>query len=468
VKVREPHPSYREYKAVWEVNRAIIAGERKTKEYDYFSKKKLLLPFSPTMTIEQYLFFLSEAELPGICSEFLKTVVGGLLRKTPVLGLPENAPNGAYSWLTHEFGQDDSSLVSFLAHAIYEELQTGHAWLFVDYPQEDAETAKPYPIIRPAESIINWRASNQALELVTVHAVEASYEKDEFHPEMIDVYFVHDLDEAGFYRVRKFVENKEVALFEILVKGERLSYIPAFPLNGEIEIQEPFISNLVNKEIALYNKVSRRNHLLYGAATYTPIIYSDMSDEDFEQIVGGGLGTWIRLRQGDKADILKTPTDALSDMEKAIASNIEEIAKLGVRMLAPEREQSGVALQIRSASQLAQLGSLNSKISSTMSAVISFMLNWRYGTNYTPADIEFSLSQDFSPLPLGESWLRLATEWYKEGLIPRSSWLELLKKNDMLGSSYNDEEGRQEISENAELLSPKVNEDYARQFIDER
>lgn len=136
------------------------------------------------------------------------------------------------------------------------------------------------------------------------------------------------------------------------------------------------------------------------------------------------------------------------------------MAKLGIRMLSPETAQSGVALEIRNAAQTAQLGTLSTKISNTMEQVICFMLNWKYNLNISPAEIRFVLSGDFSPVPIGADWLRLATEWYESGLIPRSSWLILLKQNDMLEADYNDEEGKLEINSD-EIIVPKGNEDYA-------
>jgi hypothetical protein len=163
-------------------------------------------------------------------------------------------------------------------------------------------------------------------------------------------------------------------------------------------------------------------------------------------VTESGLGTWIRLRAEDKADVLKTPTEALQDMDRAIASAYEEMAKLGIRMLTPETAQSGVALEIRNASQTARLGTLNSKVSSIMRKIICFMVNWRYDLDFADSDLDFSLSEDFNPTPLGADWLRLATEWYQQGLIPRSIWLTMLKQNDLLDSDYNDEDGQKEIN----------------------
>jgi hypothetical protein len=139
-------------------------------------------------------------------------------------------------------------------------------------------------------------------------------------------------------------------------------------------------------------------------------------------------------------------------MEKAIASNIEEMAKLGVRMLAPENNSSGVALDLRNANQTAQIGVLNSKISAVMAQVIQFMIYWKTGERPTPDDVKFSLSQDFDDTPLGDTWLRLATEWYENGHIPRSAWLHLLKKHEMVPAAYDDKKGQQEILKERETF----------------
>jgi hypothetical protein len=225
---------------------------------------------------------------------------------------------------------------------------------------------------------------------------------------------------------------------------------------------------IVDKEIALYNKISRRNHLLYGAASYTPYVIGDMSDEDFDKITGRGLGAWLKVPSGAQVDVLQTPSDALDDYEKAIAAGIEEMAKLGIRMLTPETDQSGVALEIRNAAQTAQMGSLNNKISTTMKQIICFMINWKYNLEMKPTDIEFTLSADFNPVPLGADWLRLATEWYQQGLIPRTTWLQLLKQNDIIAPDFDDEAAQNEITDDLDLLlakDKKVNEGFADEVI---
>lgn len=512
--VSDPCSSYESIRPLWDKSRAVCNGERFVKDFDgvldVTSFTNLLLPFSPSMTATQYAFYKSEAELPGIVAQYAKVIVGGLLRKQPTLELPKDAPAEAYTWIMDAFSQDSSPLLSFLDRALWEEIQTSRAWVYVDYPKvtnkesmarEDFLALKPYPVLWNAESVINWRvgvaseSGSQKLDRVIVRNYELSYAKNEFHPDLLDTVWVHEIV-GGFYQVRKFqkpTQNTQVAVVngrvqqsyqvgvgsinngsngfvlietitDIEANGERLREIPAWPLNGCIDILEPILSPLIDREVALYNKISRRNHLLYGAATYTPIIAADLQDGDFEDIVSSGLGSWIKLPSGGTATVLETPTEALQDMEKAIAGTIEEMARMGIRMLSPETVQSGVALDIRNASQTAQLGTLNIKVSNQMADIICFMLNWRYGTKYTSKDIKFELSADFNPTPLGADWLRLATEWYEKGLIPRTLWLMILKQNDMISADYDDDEAKKEINQDELITSQPDKMDYAAQI----
>jgi len=504
--VADPLSVYESMRPLWEKSRAVIGGERFVKDYDSVLDTllfaNLLLPFSPSMSQEQYNFYRSEAEFPGVVSQYARILIGGLLRKQPQLALPKEAPADAYDWIMQTFTHSNSPLISFLDEILWEELQTSRAWIYVDHPvipesaslsKAEREAFKPYPCIWNAESIINWRIETdkanglQTLSQIIVRNYEQIYKENEFHPSFMDTVWVHELVD-GAYRIRKFQKAAEDAqilvvngkiqqkyqqgvgstnlklsefvlvetIENIVANGERLTFIPAWPLNGNMNIIEPILTPFIDKEISLYNKLSRRNHLLYGAATYTPVIAADITDEQFEEIVEGGLGTWIRLRQGDTASVLETPTQALTDMDRAIAATLEDLAKLGIRMLTPETSQSGVALELRNAAQTSQMGTLNTKISNTMASIIAFMLNWRYDLQLKNSDIQFELSADFNPAPLGADWLRLVTEWYQGGLIPRSVWLQCMKQNDILNPDYNDEDGQIEITNDQIILGQNV------------
>lgn len=489
-KMNDPSDIYDKFKPLWTKSRVACGGEHTVKAYDDFvdtlSFGNLLIPFSPSMTATQYTFYKAEAEYPGIVPEFKKMLVGGLLRKQPVLQLPDSAPEEAHDWIIKEFAEDDSPLVNFLGDCLAEEVETSRSWLHIEYPKiseeltvDEAKLLKPYPILMEAESVINWRVQktdtgNRILDRVVVKGSVEDFTENEFHPVLLEKIWVHELVE-GKYQIRTFVQGVDNGEFEeekdsptiISFNDETLDMIPIWPLNGNIEPVIPLLYPIIEKEMALYNKISRRNHLLYGAATFTPWVASDMDDEAFQSIVAAGLGSWLHLRQGDTIGVLDTPTEALADMDRAILAAFEEMAKMGIRMLAPETVQSGVALSLRNAAQTAQLGSLSIRISNVMSQIIAFMLNWRYDLEIKPSEVVFSLTEDFDPLPLGADWLRLATEWYEAGLIPRSIWLKLLKQNDMIAPDYDDEAGLKEINDDELIVNKQEDSDYLKKLEDE-
>ena len=469
-----PHVKYTDFQDIWAKNRAIIAGEKETKEYDKYidtnEYSNILLPFSNAMSQAQYRFLVAEGELPGICSQYASALVGGLLRKGVDLEFPANVPDEAQSWILDNFTSDKKSLINFLDNAIFEELNTNRSWMWIDIPEADefsielGEDVSPFPSLLPAESVINWKADEYGLTMVIVHD-QVDTQQNEFHPTLEDRIVVHDLVymeelDRKVYRLRQYKQEDESGDWVLVaapstttIRNEPIDFIPLFPLNDETDPLKPMLTPLVDREINLYNKITRRNHLLYGASTYTPIVFSDMSSDDFDEVVDNGLGSWLLLGQQDKIDVLSTPTGAIKDIENAIASTVADMAKLGIRMLAEEKVQSGVALDIRNASQTARLGLLSNKLASGMSKTIAIMLNWKYDLELTPDDIGFSVQTDFNPKPVDEATLRLLGEWYGEGLISRETFISALKANSLVPTNYDDEEAVNEINDDDLVLS---------------
>jgi len=480
---------------IWKRCRAILNGELYAKEHDRYldtvNYTNLLVPFSPRMSQAQYSWYIAEAELPGLTSQYAKILTGGLLRKPPTLNLPGSVPDEASNWLRNRFTEDGRPLIAFLDAAIWEELSTSRGWVSVDFPvipnykdldTEQKKMVSPYPVLWKAEDVINWQtgidndSGRPTLTRVVFRYIDRRYKDSEWHPNLEIVAVDHFLDEQGIYRVQYYRKEGEATvdlingdlkmtqifgtelfsndhwipdeeLITPMMWGEPMKSLPIFPINGEVTLEAPMLTPLIDKEIALYNKVSRRNHLMYGASTFTPVVFSDMSNEDFQGVVNAGLGAWIKLGANDKIDAFRTPTDALADMDRAIEASLSEMTRMGIRILAPEGDQSGIALEIRNSSLTAQLGLLNSKVSATIEEVLKLMLRWKYGADLDVEELEFKLSSDFNPTPLGSEWTRLVTEWYQNRLIPRSVWLSVAKQHDIIPSDYDDLLGIEEIGQ---------------------
>jgi len=444
--VSTPTEAYDKASPLWEKCRAVCGGEDEVKDHDGIAQASdnFLIPFSPTMDQDQFDFLKREAELPGVVSEFKALLIGALLRREPEITIP-GVTDECINWIKNEFGVDGSPLVSYMNSLLEEELESTYGWTFVDY-----SSGVPFPVLYPAESIINVRKTNSILTQVVVSLYEEFPDpEDEFHPKFEQVLFVHELVN-GQYQIRRFIKEDgewvSSYLEPVLKDDKPLDFIPLWPNSGEIEPVKPFLLTLVNKEIALYNKITRRNHLMYGAATFTPYTIGVTSEEEQKKIAKAGLGSWLHLPENAKLDVLKAPSDALADLDRSIASGFEEMAKLGVRMLSPETAQSGTALNIRNASQSAKIGTLNTRVGVIVRQVIAFMVNWRYGLNITYDQIKFDLQSDFTSYTGDEAWLRLLTEWYENNLIPRSVWIRILKSAEKLPDDYNDETGQIEMA----------------------
>ena len=307
-----------------------------------------------------------------------------------------------------------------------------------------------------------------------------------YHPNFVDTVQIHRLDNEGLYYIETYTNSNadNVTTFidgqvlqnyssvnqdewtlqntntNILINGERIDFIPFVPLNGSIDIVDPSFTPVVDREVALYNKISRRNHLLYLSATYTPVVSSDtLSESEKTELARQGLGTWMFVGKEDRIQTLATPTHSLTDMETAIKGAYEELTRIGVKMLSLEpanADSSGVALQIRNAAQNAQIATLNAKVSDSIKKVILIMLRWKTGMEIPASEVRYNLSSDFNKLTTSTETIRLISEWYQSGIIPRTLFVEIMKNNDVLPSDYEDLSAVEEINSDELVMSPRA------------
>jgi hypothetical protein len=449
------HKTYRNNINVWKRIRAFCEGARAVKNLDLVldtqNWSNVLIPFSESMEEPQYELLKAEAELPGISAQFMRMVLGGLLRKEPSITISPEVPE-IIDWLKESLTVDNLPLMGFIEQCIQEELQTSRGWISINYPSvpeqefinmsiDDRAKVRPYPILWTAEEVINYRIDKdrfgkEVLTAVYILGVTEDYSENEHEPEEIPTIWLHEIVD-GKYQVRIFKKDSPEIITQFpKANGEYLNYLPFWPVNGKLKEGRPVLETIIEKEAVLYNKLTRRNHVLFTAAAFTPVVFADIPDTDFNKIVQAGLGSWLHLPSDARIDVLRSPTDALQDMDRAIASNIEEIARLGIRMLAKTvANESGYARRLQDSPQTATISSLSAKMSSTLSQVLSELVSWHFNDKFT---VELRLSNDFDEYVLGEGWLRLATEWYENGHLPRDVWLELLKKNDVLDAAYDD------------------------------
>ena len=487
--VATPNEEHAAMRFIWERLRAIVAGEAAVKNYDYYLRRfgtvvsssyrenlgapynqsgftsqrqlqqqfrgygqNLLIPFSPNMSVDRYDFYRSEARFLGFTGDFVKSSIGAMLRKEPELEFPDGVPEGALDWIRNEFTSDKKPLISFLDDAIFDHIVTGNTWIWVDYWEEEIDgelVGRPIPTFLMGESVINWRVGDhpisgkEQLLMLVVKTSESSLGENEFHDDYKDVVRVHDIDEKGHYRLRRFEQTDSGAWEPTLLEtpnfaGKPLMMIPVFPLSGSAGLSTPFIQNFADAEVGHYNANSRRNHLLYGSASYTPVVSADLTEEDTKAIEDAGIGGIWFLPKEASATALSTPTDALKDLEKAIETEKDNMAKLGSRALAREvgTRESGTALDIRNSTASATLASASRRLASNIRQVITFMVNWQYKLEIDDNDVKFTLSTNFVRNSAGEGAVMTAFEFWKAGIISKETLTRVAADNDFLPADF--------------------------------
>ena len=490
---RQTHARYEELVPVWEKMEAVLSGEAAAKGYDKDLRRdntNLLVPFSVNMERDQWALYLHEAELPGIAEQFARTVRGGMLRKPVVIEPADDSPNTLEPWLRTRPGAGGEDLLAFLTAALWEEIKTSRAWIYVNHPgmngveEPDGGPPAPYMELVKARELLDWRTGmhpntgQNALLSATVSKVVRIENDGSGNPQFVDRVWVHDLDAEGYYRLRIYEKRRSRTIdamdpnrrrrnsfvYQILdfgsydlvdeqtnitdADGARLREIPLFPLNGLYDPLQPVFETFCNREIHLYNKQSRKNHLLYGTATYTLVAKTD-DDDVISRLQSAGLGSILQIGQNDDLDPLQIDPTALDAWASEIEAVIGQLAKMGVRMLAKEMDESGVAIELRNAGQTSQLAALSRAISQMLQRIFTFMAAWRYGSEV--GTVKASLSPDLTSSGLGADEMRLVTEWYMAGAVKRETWISMAKANDFLPADYDDSDAAEKITADAVL-----------------
>ena len=475
--IGEPNPSYRDIKSTYIKMRACMSGERQVKAFDDRIKTdgtNFLIPFSPYMDDDKYSWYKSEAEWLGFTENYARVLVGGLLRKQPNFMLPDSIPEALRdeitNWIVNDFDKTQGSLSAFLDHALWYEMVNSRSWIYINQPVDETEQSMPYPLLINGESIINWQTSTRPetgsiqLDFLIIEGLSIDRTNtpinNRYHPKRNRTIYLHELDPAsGYYISRTFQENPVFAgqdsapvrdpsdlrfssrwvltetQEDFTVNGERIDFIPIFPLNGYIEPIEPMLSSLVNTELGLYNRIGRRNHLLYGSASYTPVILATaLQEEDKTNIRQTGLGDYWFLNSEDDVKIVTAPSEALTALGEAIMETVTIMARLGVRILSNDEnaDQSGVALDIRNSYQAATLSALSKRINHQMRRIITLMINWRYDIDLNENDVVFELSSDFNNREIQIEWFRILMELNSREIVSHEVLERVLKDNEIL------------------------------------
>ena len=419
-KVDSHHPLYDSMSDSWQSCRDCVAGQKAI-----HAAGERYLPKLTDQTDSDYQAYKTRAQFFNATWRTISALSGMIFRRPPVIDVAPSV----------EPYLDDVTMSGISFHilaqrATLEVLTTGRLGVLVDYPQQSVEgmtladaqklNLRPSMNTYPAESIINWKTTwsrNRTVLSMVVLTESAALEPDnEFEHKTETRYRVLDLFNNQ-YRVRVFrindkKEDEQVGkdLFP-LMNGKPLDFIPFYFIGVDDttpEIDDPPLNDLVDLNLDHYRLDADYKHGLHFTGLPTPVVAGYTRENENEKLYVGSSSAWVFPNENAKATYLEYTGQGLSAIQAAKASDEQNMAILGARLLSSEKK----AVETAQTAQIHRAGesSILSAISSTISIGLTMALNTFCEWAGSPGKWSVVLNDEFMPPEVTPQEL---AEWLK-------------------------------------------------------
>ncbi len=458
-KVDSHHPLYDSMSDSWQSCRDCVAGQKAI-----HAAGERYLPKLKDMTEEDYKGYAMRASYVNFVWRTISALSGMIFRRPPVIDVaPSVEP------YLNDVTMSGISFYILAQRATLEVLTTGRLGILVDYPQQSVEgmtladaqklNLRPSMNVYPAESIINWRTGrvgNQTvLTLVVLTEDHAEDDPDNpFKQKTETRYRVLDLFNNQ-YRVRVFrigerKEDEQVGadLFP-LMNGKPLDFIPFYFIGVDDtapEIDDPPLNDLVDLNLDHYRLDADYKHGLHFTGLPTPVVSGYTRESESEKLYVGSSSAWVFPDPQAKASYLEYTGQGLSAIEKAKASDEQNMAILGARLLSPEKK----AVETAQTAQIHRAGesSILSAISSTISIGLTMALNTFCEWAGSPGEWSVVLNQEFLPPEMTPQELSALLSGWQMGApgLSDQGLFDILQKREVVASDATLEEEQARIA----------------------
>lgn len=436
--ITDKHTEYEDYQAQWRRVRDCIAGEDAVK-----GSTTMHLPKPENMLPDQYEAYITRAMFYGATGRTLAGLSGAVFRKRPFVQVPDRLRDALYNITLTGVPFD-----TFSQRAVEETLAMGRYGVLVDRPPE--EEGRAYLRGYPAESITNWRTvstnGSEKLEQIILSEKAFRVNDDGFGTEAYERYRVLELDEEGYYRVRVFVEGRDIDTYNLVEeytptkRGERLDYIP-FQFFGPTDLspsveKSPLI-DLANVNISHYRTSADLEQGNYLTSQPTPYITGMRADQMGDFPIGSGA-MWL-LPEGAQAGMLEYKGAGLSYLENSLSRKQGMMAQLGARLLEDQKRavEAADTVRLRSSGESSVLANLANSCSMGLEQCLAWVADWE-GTN--PDLVEVKLNTDFLDTRMEPGELRELVAAWQSGAIPTDDLIYNLQRGEILRPDFTIEE----------------------------
>lgn len=442
----DKHKEYEIYAPQWRRVRDCISGEDAVK-----ASTTMHLPRPENMMSDQYEAYITRAMFYGATGRTLAGLSGAVFRKRPIVQIPDRLRDALYNITLTGVPFD-----TFAQRVVEETLALGRYGVLVDRPPQ--ENGRAYMRGYPAESICNWRTDDiDGKEmLVQIILSEKGYKvaDDGFGSEEYERYRVLELDEEGKYRVRVFVEGRDVDTFILddeytpTNRGERLDYIPFQffgPTDLSPDVEKSPLIDLANVNISHYRTSADLEQGNYLTSQPTPYITGMRADNVGDFPIGSGA-MWL-LPEGAQAGMLEYKGAGLTFLENSLSRKQGMMAQLGARLLEDQKRavEAADTVRLRSSGESSVLANLANSCSMGLYQTLQWVVDWE---GADPEAVEVQLNTDFMDTRMEPAEMRELVAAWQSGAIPTDDLIYNLQRGEILRPDFTIDEVKDMLAGN--------------------
>jgi hypothetical protein len=415
---------------------------------------ELYLPRLSGQDDKEYSAYKRRAVFYGAMSRTVDAFQGMVMRVPPNIDKPNP--------LLDDVDAAGNSLYEFADDLLEDALVKNFGGILVEHtPQrEGVRTAadamaaglRPYLTRFSAGNIINWKKSKGIFSQVILKECE-SVSVSEFESKERHFYRVLDIDAAGFYRQRKFIQSEKDKQ-QFIQEGDdiyptkgnaKLTMIP-FYFIGDVECLPPFI-DLVDLNISHYQSTADLENGAHFTGIPQPWIAGVQLD-DGETLKVGGTSAWVFPDPQAKAEYLEFTGQGLATLEKRLETKEKQMAAIGARMLSDTvTAETATGAGIRSSGEFSVLAQLAGNISKVLTRACSFMLEWAGASA-----VNIKLNTDYLPAKMTPQELQALVGAWQSGAISSQTFFYNLQQGEIIAQDVDFDDEQENIQSGGPAL----------------
>jgi len=300
----------------------------------------------------------------------------------------------------------------------------------------DVVNNKPVPKIIPAESNINWVKDDDGnIYNVLLVSNNVITNPDTFENEYKVQYHKLFLDENGYYAVTTYDENKSNPVtVNPSIRGQKLKYIPFYPINSfgaSIEPKKSPMVDIVDINLSHYMTSADLENGRHFVGLPTPYITGGVTETSLRV---GSETAWIIPNKDAKVGFLEFLGQGLGSLEKALQEKQSQMSQFSAQLMDTSSRGSEAegTVRLRYSSDAANLTDIALSTEICLNLTYNCIADWQ---GFAKPSIE--LNKDFLSTKMSYSELTALTKSFVEGAITQEVFMYNLERGEMTPQKQN-------------------------------